>query len=137
MAEELDPVTVVERFCAAWDRLDFDGIVALLADDIDYHNIPLEPLSGKDEVEAYLRAAGPFDSCRWEIVSIAAQGAKVLTERVDRFIVHGMRIDLPVMGTFEVHDGKIRRWRDYFDLASYRAQWPTRGSDEGKYETGT
>ena len=24
---------------------------------------------------------------------------------------------LPVMGTFEVRDGKISAWRDYFDMA--------------------
>jgi limonene-1,2-epoxide hydrolase len=31
------------------------------------------------------------------------------------------------MGIFEIEDGLIRRWRDYFDLASYRSQWPPAG----------
>lgn len=118
------------QFCAAWDRLDFDAIAASLANDIEYHNIPLEPLHGRAEVDRYLRAAGPFESCAWEIVSIAANGNRVLTERIDRFTVAGTPIALPVMGTFEIEDGLIRRWRDYFDLASYRAQWPGAGSGE-------
>ena len=41
----------------------------------------------------------------------------MLTERVDKFLVKGQWIELPVMGTFEVSDGRIRAWRDYFDLA--------------------
>ena len=40
----------------------------------------------------------------------------VLTERVDTITV-GERVGaLPVMGTFEIRDGKICAWRDYFDM---------------------
>lgn len=117
-------VDVVLSLCGAWNKLDMDAIVGLLADDIIYHNIPLEPLAGKHEVEAYLRSAGPFESCRWELVAIAANGSTVLTERIDRFVVRGKPVTLPVSGTFEVENGRIREWRDYFDLANYRAQWP-------------
>lgn len=132
MVAERDPVRIVTQFCAAWDRLDFDAIVASLAGDIEYHNIPLQPLKGKEQVERYLRSVGPFEQCEWEIRSIAAMGNKVLTERVDRFTVQGTKIELPVMGIFEIENGLIRRWRDYFDLASYRAQWPAKslGEDE-------
>lgn len=129
MVGQPEPLEVVVQFCAAWNRLDFNAIAVRLADDIEYHNIPLKPLHGKVEVERYLRSAGPFEQCRWDIVSIAASGSKVLTERVDRFTVQGTSIALPVMGTFEVEDGLIRHWRDYFDLASYRAQWPNTGLD--------
>lgn len=124
MSVDADPVKVVRQFCSAWDRLDFDAIAAFLAEEIEYHNIPIEPLSGKAAVEGYLRGVGPFEQCEWEIVSIAAQGNRVLIERVDHFTIQGHRISLPVMGTFEIENGLIRRWRDYFDLASYRAQWP-------------
>jgi len=122
------PIQVVLAFCSAWSRLDLDAVAAMLAADIEYHNIPLDPLSGKPQVERYLRNAGPFDACRWDVVSIAAEGNKVLTERADHLVVRGKAITFPVMGIFEVEDGLIRRWRDYFDLASYRAQWP--GADE-------
>jgi limonene-1,2-epoxide hydrolase len=118
------PIETVVAFCEAWSGLDMDGIIAMLSSDIEYHNIPLQPLAGKAEVERYLRSVGPLDSCEWELISIAADGDKVLTERVDRMVVAGASISLPVMGVFEVEGRKIRRWRDYFDLASYRAQWP-------------
>lgn len=127
------PMGIVTAFCAAWGRLDMDAVAALLHGAVDYHNIPMEPLSGKAAVEAYLRdAAGRFDACAWEVRAIAATGDRVLTERVDRMCVAGTWIALPIMGIFEIEDGLIRRWRDYFDLASYRSQWPPaeRGEDE-------
>ena len=128
------PIGIVTAFCAAWGRLDMDAVAALLHGDIDYHNIPMEPLAGKAAVEAYLRgAAARFEACAWEIRAIAATGDRVLTERVDRMCVAGTWIALPIMGIFEIEDGLIRRWRDYFDLASYRSQWPQagRGGEEG------
>lgn len=120
----MEPAATVTAFAAAWSRLDLDRVVALLAPDIEYHNMPVEPIDGKAAVEAYLRSAGPFDSCTWHILALAASGSRVLTERIDELVVRGKNIVLPVMGIFEVEAGLIRRWRDYFDLASYRAQWP-------------
>ena len=46
----------------------------------------------------------------------------MLTERVDIFVLPNVTIELPVMGTFEVRDGKIAKWRDYFDLNQYMSQ---------------
>ena len=31
-------------------------------------------------------------------------------------------IALPVAGFFEVHDGKITAWRDYFDMGQFTSQ---------------
>lgn len=119
-----DPAALdlVRRFCAAWDRLDLDAIGAMLADDIVYHNIPMDRLEGRAAVEAYLRGAAVFETAQWELLAIAANGATVLTERIDRFTRNGRAIALPVMGAFEVRDGRIAAWRDYFDLADYRRQ---------------
>jgi limonene-1,2-epoxide hydrolase len=46
----------------------------------------------------------------------------VLNERVDRFFWPERTIELPVMGTFEVSDGVITAWRDYFDLNQFTSQ---------------
>jgi len=120
----LTPESTVRAFAEAWSQLDLDRVVGLLHPDIVYHNIPLAPLVGKMTVETYLRSAGPFDSCRWTLREIAVTGDRVLTERVDEMVVRGSRIVLPVMGVFVVDSGLICEWRDYFDLASYREQWP-------------
>jgi len=122
----MSPVQVVEAFVAAWNRMDLEAILAFLHEDIIYHNIPVAPLCGKPAVSAYLRSRWVFDSIDWEMPNIAASGNTVLTERVDRFTIEGRAITLPVMGTFEIDNGLIRAWRDYFDLAGYQAQRPVR-----------
>jgi limonene-1,2-epoxide hydrolase len=53
---------------------------------------------------------------------IVADGPVVLTERTDVFVLPNVTIELPVMGTFEVRDGKIAAWRDYFDLNQFMSQ---------------
>ena len=105
----------VLAFIQAWNRLDQERIYALMAEDIIYHNMPLKPVQGREAVREHL-AAWPVDECEWELLNIAARGQIVLTERVDRFRRGEERIVVPVMGTFEVADGLITHWRDYFDL---------------------
>jgi limonene-1,2-epoxide hydrolase len=122
----MTPVQVVEAFVAAWNRMDLEAILAFLHEDIVYHNMPVAPLHGKPAVSAYLRSRWIFDSIDWEMPNIAATGNTVLTERVDRFTIDGRPVNLPVMGTFEIRDGVISAWRDYFDMAGYRAQLPVR-----------
>ena len=113
----------VEQFIQAWNDMDFARIVALLHEDIVYHNIPMPVLTGKDEVTAYLGKSWKlFESIDWQLLNIAASGNTVLTERVDDFIINGSPISLPVMGTFEISDNRIIAWRDYFDLLPYREQ---------------
>lgn len=51
-----------------------------------------------------------------------ADGNVVMNERTDVMRrTNGGRVELPVMGTFEVRDGRIAAWRDYFDLATVTA----------------
>jgi len=57
-----------------------------------------------------------------KVLNIAGNGNVVLTERIDHFHRAAGVIDLPVMGTFEVRDGKIAAWRDYFDLQQFMSQ---------------
>ena len=55
----------------------------------------------------------------WEILSILAEGDLVIAERVDRTVVGGRNVDLPCVGVFEMENGKIKVWRDYFDMATF------------------
>ena len=36
----------------------------------------------------------------------------------------GTSFDLRVMGAFDVNDGKIKAWRDYFDPSQFNSQTP-------------
>ena len=55
-------------------------------------------------------------------MKIAEAGNVVFTERVDRFEMAGKKIELPVAGVFEIEDGKINAWRNYFDTAAWTSQ---------------
>jgi len=115
---------VVTGFLEAWNRQDLDGIASRLAPDVFYHNIPMEPVLGRDAVVAGL---APFvQGCTavdWQVLHIADTGSgAVLTERVDNFVMGEKRMSVRVMGTFELRDGLITHWRDYFDLAEFQKQ---------------
>ena len=119
---EAENIDLVERFCAAWSTVDIAKILDFFTDDAVYHNMPLQPIQGKDAIKGVIEQfMTPFERCDWEVKQIAAQGDVVLTERVDRFI-GAKSVDLPVMGTFEIKGGKIAAWRDYFDLGAWTKQ---------------
>ena len=118
-----DPVQVVRDFCAAWEARDQQRILDAFTDDGVYHNMPMQPAAGKDAIKALLgMILAHASSVRFEIKHIAAAGNVVLTERVDTFRMGERTVTLPVMGAFEVRDGKIAAWRDYFDLATWTKQ---------------
>jgi limonene-1,2-epoxide hydrolase len=123
-----DSLDLVTRFCAAWadgafDDRHLDALVEFFTDDAVYHNIPVDPVTGKDAIRATIAGfTGGVDAVEFRVENIAATEAAVLTERVDVFSVPGKTISLPVMGTFEVRDGKIAAWRDYFDLNQFMSQ---------------
>ncbi len=118
-----DPEVVVREFCASWSRRDVEAILDWFAPDAVYHNIPLAPARGHAGIRAVLEMfVPPASKIEFEITAIASRGNVVFTERVDRFTVGDREIALPVAGVFEIRDGKIAAWRDYFDMASYQRQ---------------
>ena len=118
-----EPLEIVTSFCAAWAEVDVDKIVAFLSEDAVYHNIPLDPAIGRDAIKAMIAGfTTGVDRIEFEIRNIAVNGNVVLNERVDRFFAPERTIELPVMGTFEVTDGLITAWRDYFDLNQFMSQ---------------
>lgn len=122
------PIELVHRFCAAWsDDAGVDDLAAFLAEDAVYHNVPQEPVRGRDNIArviaSFIRPGPPgIESIDFRVVNIAAEGPVVMTERVDVFRVADRSFELPVMGTFEVADGKISAWRDYFDLNQFTSR---------------
>ena len=120
------PTDVVRRFCDTWSTGDVDAIVAYFTDDAVYHNIPMEAVTGTEAIRAFIDGfAGNIDKVEFRVENIAANGNVVLTERVDIFTMPGKTIELPVMGTFEVREGKIAAWRDYFDLNQFMSEMPS------------
>ncbi|HVA42378.1 MAG TPA: limonene-1,2-epoxide hydrolase family protein [Acidimicrobiales bacterium] len=123
MSDNTSPAEVVARFISAWPEGNSANLASFFSDDAVYHNIPMEPIVGREAIEATFAAfMGMAERIEFETLHTAVDGSIVMTERIDRFISTAKTIVLPVMGTFEVVDGKIRAWRDYFDLAQFTTQ---------------
>ncbi|UZW57087.1 nuclear transport factor 2 family protein [Sphingobium sp. JS3065] len=114
-------IGLIENFIAAWNRLDIPAIESMMAEDIFYHNIPMEPAYGIEGFRKFI-AVTPPQKAEWFLHAIAETGNKVLTERTDNFIIGDKPVSIPVMGIFEIEDGKIKQWRDYFDLGQMVSQ---------------
>ena len=114
---------VVNDFCAAIGRKDQAAAMGLVAEDCYYDNVPIGHMVGHEKM---LEVLGPMfsspDAVEFEILRQTATGNMVMNERIDRFILAGKQIELPVMGVFEVNENKITFWRDYFDQGTFRKQ---------------
>lgn len=116
----ITPDALVTQFCAAWVRMDADELAEYFTEDGVYHNIPMAPAEGKAAVHAMLTGMkSMISSIRFEVHRQVAQGDVVMNERTDHLEMGGKTIALPVVGVFEIADGKIRAWRDYFDMAQF------------------
>jgi limonene-1,2-epoxide hydrolase len=122
------PIEVVRRFCAAWsENKEVVELAEFFTDDAVYHNIPLEPVTGKaniaNAIASFIRPGPPgIESIEFRVINIAADGPVVMTERVDVFKLSNKSFELPVMGIFEIEDAKIKAWRDYFDVNQFTRQ---------------
>jgi limonene-1,2-epoxide hydrolase len=77
--------------------------------------------TGIEEAVAFIERPGrspDITAVHFDMLAIAADGHRVLTERVDRFVrADGSTIAAAkLMGIFEVEGDCIVAWRDYFDV---------------------
>ena len=109
-------IDVVHGFLGALEQLDVDAAVQHLDESVVYQNVPLPPARGRRAVEQQLRWLARYATgFEAQMRNIAANDGVVLTERTDVIERGPFRAAFWVCGTFEVHDGSITLWRDYFD----------------------
>ncbi|MEV4422026.1 limonene-1,2-epoxide hydrolase family protein [Patulibacter sp. NPDC049589] len=117
--DEPREAAVVRAFLASLELLDVERALGHVAEDLVYTNVSLPSIHGREGLRKALglfaRTATSFEAVNHRL---AADGSVVLTERTDVIEVGRLRVAFWVCGTFEVHDGKITLWRDYFDWAN-------------------
>lgn len=114
-----DPRTVVTDFLSAMDVLDIDLALSFVAADIEYQNVPLPAARGYAAVEEQLRRVARIcTGFEGRVHHLAVDGDVVLTERTDVLRIRSWEAEFWVFGTFQVRDGRIVLWRDYFDWAT-------------------
>jgi len=122
MSENTD---LIDAFVAAWGKQDLDELMSFFTDDAVYTNIPIDPPNEGREairkiIEGFIGMAQKIEF----VVHLQTENAQgvVMNERTDRFLIGDRWAEARVMGVFELRDGKIAAWRDYFDLAQFNSQ---------------
>ena len=124
-----DPVL---RLIDACNRIDMDAISDCFTDDAVYHNIPMAAVQGKAAIrETLATIMDGSEAVQWDVLNIADEDGVVLTERVDKLRINGVWAEIAVMGVFEVNDGKVAAWRDYFDMGQVQAQFGATAQPDG------
>ena len=113
-----DSALVVEQAFAALQAGDFDKLGALLADDVVYVNVGLPASHGRAATMKVMKATRRI-RLEVKVYRTVTEGAAVLNERTDVIGIGPLRLQFWVCGVFEVHDGRITLWRDYFDFYDF------------------
>ena len=117
---QADNEGIIREFIGAWSRLDPAELSRFFTEDGVYHNMPTGPVRGRENVQNMIAGfIATWTETRWEIVHLVSSGDVVIAERLDRTKAGDKAVDLPCTGVFEMENGKIKIWRDYFDLATY------------------
>lgn len=116
------PIVTVRAFCDAFSKNHAeDAIRRWFTPDTVWINEGLSKTTGIEEAVNRPRPSN-IAAVYFDMLAIAADGNRVLTERLDRFVrADGSEVAaLKVMGIFEVEGDCIVAWRDYFDVIRAR-----------------
>lgn len=122
---QISAAETVHAFLNAITAFDYDAAMTLVAEDCQYENMPMGKAVGPAGVRGVLE---PFFSPTLEneflILRELTTGNMVFTERLDRHRLATGWVELPVAGVWEVENGLITVWREYFDAATILSKWP-------------
>jgi limonene-1,2-epoxide hydrolase len=122
---------MVREFLAAWERRDSEHIMDRFAEDGVYHSVPLTPIAGRDAIREFVGGFAVRPPGRLVIHHQVATEHVVMNERTDYITLNGQPVELPICGVFEIEDGRIKAWREYFDLGPARAAYAATDASSG------
>jgi limonene-1,2-epoxide hydrolase len=112
---------IIRRFLNVVSKLDADELIEYFNDDATYHNIPLPILTGKNAIYEFLKGwPKRFKTIEVVILNQLGLGDIVMNERIDTISFADRKAILPVAGVFVMSEGKIKEWREYFDLNTFK-----------------
>ncbi len=90
--------------------------------DARYENVPVQGSEVRGAVaigETLVMFRSLFERIEVEVTAVAEQGDLVMVERVERYVLlDGVVLEMAVIGAFELRDGLISVWRDYWEVAA-------------------
>lgn len=130
----MSPQTLITDYYARFNAHDWEGMLALLTDDVIHDINQGDRQTGSDRFRGFL---AHMDRCYRErvedlVVMVAADGRRAAAE----FVIHGeylhtdeglppawgQRYVLPVGAFFDLRDGRIARVTNYYNLQDWLAQ---------------
>ena len=122
----MSTAAIVRQFIEAVTTRDFDRAMALCHEDFVFENVPINPsvLAGRENVRNLLeRVYADCTHIDYEILSQAEAGGTLLTERIDHHVWDDADVHIRVMGRFDVVDGRLTLWRDYYDAEQWNERF--------------
>lgn len=126
--ESADNEKVAKSFIASWTTKPIDEIVGHLDEHVVFINIPdPKPIKGRADAKKFLEPFFQKDPLivpfvfKTDVKHVVASGGTVMLDRVDSFTIAGKTWEVPVATLFEMKNGKITVWKDYFDQAQFQA----------------
>ena len=124
---EIEKLVLDFVHAAYGQRMDVDAMTALMADDFVWQlHVPLSPaVVGRDAARAELEkhsslSTGMIEGS--EIRTIVSSGDTVVVERIDVNAMNGITVKFFVTALFEVRNGAITHWREYWDTSHVARQ---------------
>jgi limonene-1,2-epoxide hydrolase len=122
-ATAVDNDALITRFLGAWQRRDTGVILECFVEDAVYHAMPLPPIEGKAALTEWVASFAEKTPGRLVVHSQAASGDLVINERTDYITLNGRPVTLPICAVFELERGRIKAWREYFDVGPAKAAY--------------
>jgi limonene-1,2-epoxide hydrolase len=120
---------VLEFVHAAYgENMDVDAMTALMAEDFVWQlNVPLSPvITGREAARAELERHNQMSTGMLEgseIRAVVSNDDTVVVERLDVNVVGGTKqLTFHVTAIFDVRDGEITCWREYWDTGDIAQQ---------------
>jgi limonene-1,2-epoxide hydrolase len=115
-------IELVMAFLNAWEEIDMDAVNRMMSPDIVYRNTGYPDAFGHEGVRKALASLIDTRTPLTTVVHAIAEATDgvVMTERTDTIHHAKGAVTFPVMGAFDVHDGLITGWRDYFDASLFK-----------------
>lgn len=110
------PIEIVQSYLSALNEARLADAMGILHEHVVYTNVSMPTIRGRHRVAKFLSIFSK-DGVDFGVTThrIAGNGRVVLTERDDAITIGRFRLQFWVCGVFEVTDGQITLWRDYFD----------------------
>src|SRR3546814_1886775 len=101
-------------FCAAWgegkvEKPDPDTIAGYFATEGEWHLwVPGQVVQGREAIRAEIERQREFSTfMECGIVKLVSAGLTVMTERLDYFTMHGVRVSHALVAVYEIDRGQV------------------------------